>query len=426
MTGMSHEEMAMLVIALSNSIPFGIMEMLSELGRHNKNSQLQALRTKRLHTLYELNYIYTKATFTATAIPFLNHCGMFNLEPTVENMYQFVEKSPNLRYQARFRVMVDLNIPCVLKRIGIRLDNEDISDGASALFFPVAFAMKMSWYRDYFHYKHLNGKFTPVEEDLSPQPADFEGFLRTLDPETATLITTRPKVRKYSTKHPGENIKYGLYRSKYAHVTESYTKSDSHQGGDFLQENALGRVIPFLRRGQIFSNEVFADAVRMCELSQNSQTHKSDQKPEILRKRPKYENEVQAVVGLILNRKEDPEITADLGDLHEDSMKIKQIGKENYKHFFEKIILAIPTGSIRLKPAFITRKAGEDYEKLENQTKKIITEKILKLIALINFENIEEKIYFENKSQKKTVTKSELIEIHSELSQMLVLEGTKE
>ena len=113
--GESHEEIAMIVIALTNSIPFGILDMLSELGRHNKNSQLQAIRTKRLHTLYELNYIYSKAAFTATAIPFLNYCEKSQVEPTVDKLYQFIEKSTNFQYQARFRALLSLNIPCILK-----------------------------------------------------------------------------------------------------------------------------------------------------------------------------------------------------------------------------------------------------------------------------------------------------------------------
>ena len=105
----------MTVIALTNSIPFGILEMLSELGRHNKNSQLQAIRTKRLHTLYELNYIYCKSAFNATVIPFLNNCETSKVEPSVEKLYKFVEKSPNLLYQARFRALLSLNIPCIVK-----------------------------------------------------------------------------------------------------------------------------------------------------------------------------------------------------------------------------------------------------------------------------------------------------------------------
>ena len=424
MSGHSHEEIAMNVVALSSSISFGVLEMLSELGRHNKNSQLQAIRTKRLHTLYELNFIYTKATFTATAIPFLNQCEISDVEPTIENLYLFVEKSENLAYQARFRAMLDLNIPCIVKRLGIRLNSEEISDGGSALFFPVAFARNMSWYRDFYNMKYLNGKFTPAEEDVLPENPDFERFLMKVYPQEANKIKTRPKIRQYSRRHPGENIKYGVYKSKYAHLTESFTKTDSHEGGDFIQENQLGRVIPFLKRGQIFSNEIFADAVRMCELSRVSQSQSKNDghKTEVIRKRPKYENEIQATVALILFKKEDPKIKIGLGELHEDVLSIKKIGKENYRQFFQKRILAIPTGSIRLKPAFITRQAGLEYEKLENQTKKEISEKILDLMSKINFENPEEKIYFENQAVKTTMKKSKLIEIHTELTEMLILE----
>ena len=197
-----HKEIAMNVIALTNSVAFGVLEMLSELGRHSKKSQLQAIRTKRLHTLYELNYIYTKASFTATVIPFLNYCVKTQGDPTVEGLYKYVENSPNLQFQARFRALLSMNIPCLVKRNGIRLDNIQISNGGSALFFPVAFAMKMSWYRDFYHYKYLNGQFTPAQEDMDPTNPDFEKFLEQIDPEITKDLKSRPKIRKYPRKHP--------------------------------------------------------------------------------------------------------------------------------------------------------------------------------------------------------------------------------
>ena len=212
-----------------------------------------------------------------------------------------------------------------------------------------------------------------------------------------------------------------MYRAKYAHLTESTVKSDSHEGGDFIQENALGRVMPFLKRGKIFSNEIFADAVRKCEQNQVSKRKRSEMKTENLRKRPKYENEVQAVAALILNKNENPAIIEGLGDLHEDVLKITQIGNENYEVFFHKRIIAVSTGSIKLKPAFITRQACSDYENIENQSKNLISERILILVSQIDFETFEEKQYFENKARKKSVTKNELLEIHSDLEQMLVV-----
>ena len=303
--GESHEEMAMHVVALTNSIPFGVLEMLSELGRYSKKSQLQAIRSKRLHTLNELNYIFTKGSFTAIAIPFLNYCEKTKSEMTVENLYKYVENSPNLQFQARFRALISLNMPCIVKRIGIRLDNNQIAEGGSALFFDVAFAMKMSWYRDFYFYKFINGPYTKAQEDIEPERPNFEKFLNQLDSEFVKEHKSRPQVRKYPTKHPQENIQFGLYKSKYSHLTERGNKVDCHEGGDFLQEAAIGRVMPFLRRGKIFSNENFADAVRRCQLSRDS----DDQTviTEYERKRPKYQNEVQAISALILSKNCDPE-----------------------------------------------------------------------------------------------------------------------
>ena len=143
-SGESHEEIAMNVQALSKSVPFGVLEMLSGLGRCTKKSQMQAIRSKRLHTLYELNHIFTKGSFTALVIPFLDNCVKSGDEETIENLFKYVEQSQNLHYQARFRALMSFNIPCIVKRLGIRLDNEQISNGGSALFFYVAFATNTS------------------------------------------------------------------------------------------------------------------------------------------------------------------------------------------------------------------------------------------------------------------------------------------
>ena len=283
------------VIALTNNIQFGVLDMLSAMGRHTKKSQLQAIKSKRLHTLYELNYIYTKAAFTATVVPFLDNCQSSQVEPTVENLYDFVSSSPNLEYQARFRVLIALNLPCIVKRVGIRLNSEEISNGGSGLFLPAAFATKMSWYRDYYFFKYLNGAFTPAEEDLTPTAPNFEEFLDKLDPNMKNEVLSRPVVKQYPVKHPSENVKFGVYRAKYSHLTESRIHTDRHEGGDFIQENALGHVIPHLKTGKIFSHNIFSQAVRMFQYSKDKQSEsrleikEPKERPKI---RPKYECEI--------------------------------------------------------------------------------------------------------------------------------------
>ena len=413
------------VIALTSNIEFGVLDMLSAMGRINKNSQLQAIRSKRLHTLYELNYVYTKAAFTATVVPFLESCEAMQVEPTVENLYKFVSKSPNLEYQARFRVLVALNIPCIVKRIGIRLNSEEISHGGSALFMPAAFSTKMSWYRDFYHIQYLNGKFSPAEESIEPKRPNFEEFLDKVDPKLKTEISERPQFMKYPVKHPSENVKFGVYRAKYSHLTESKTKTDSHEGGDFTQEKALGNVIPFLKKGKIFSQEIFSQAVRMSQHSRDKQmeSEKHLEKEETFRRRPKYQLEIQAVAALILYKSKNPSLTVGLGDLHQDVLNISEIGKENYRKYFLSRINAVPTGSIKLKPAFITKKSSCEYEKLENKPKIEIISQIKKIVSQIDFDDPQEKIYYENKMCKTNLKKCELVEIHTELSQMLAIQN---
>ena len=336
----------------------------------------------------------------------------------MENLYAYVSSSPNLEYQARFRVLVSLNLPCIVKRVGIRLNSEEISNGASALFLPAAFATRMTWYRDYYHFKHLNGKFSPLEEDVVPKRPNFEDFLDQIDPNLKTEILTRPVVKQYPVKHPRESVKFGVYRAKYSHLTESRSRVDGHEGGDFLQENALGRVIPFLRRGQIFSQEIFSQAVRMCQHSKEKDSE-SSAKQERVRIRPKYDNEVQHCAATILYKSQDPMVEVGLGEIHEDALNISQIGKANYKKYFLNRISSVPPGCIKLKPAFITKKSCSDYEKLENQTKSEILDQIKDFLSQIMFEDPLEKQYFENKSMKTYLKKSELIELHTELYQML-------
>ena len=102
-------------------------------------------------------------------------------------------------------------------------------------------------------------------------------------------------------------------------------------------------------------------------------------------------------------------------------MNIIQIGKDNFKKYFLNRINAVPPGSIRLKPAFITKKSSSDYDKLENQLNSEILQQIKGFISKIEFEDSQEKNYYENKASKTTLKKCELVEMHAELSQMLQL-----
>ena len=104
-------------------------------------------------------------------------------------------------------------------------------------------------------------------------------------------------------------------------------------------------------------------------------------------------------------KNEDPKKIEGPGKLHEDVMKISEIGKTNYRKFFLERITGVSTGRIKLRPAFITKDANIEYKKIENQTK-----------------DSQEKTYFENKIRKADTRKNELIEIHSELLQKLNLE----
>ena len=196
------------VRALSLSIPFGLLDFLSDMGRISKASQLQAIKCKRLHTLAEISEIFFKGSMTALMVPFVAQCGDKNEKPTVSGLFQFVSKSKNLKYQARFRVLLEVNLPCLLKRLGIRLNNKSIAEGASALFLPIAFAFPHSFYRDYYHLMFLNGRFVPEQENISPEDPNISRFMKD---ENATA-----NLKQYTKRHPTENIKFGVYKDKYS------------------------------------------------------------------------------------------------------------------------------------------------------------------------------------------------------------------
>ena len=412
--GESHEEIAMLVVALSASINFGLMEMLEDLGRHTRASQMQAIKTKNLHTLFEINYIFTKGSMMACMVPFLNHCSENQIGPDISGLYQYVSESKNMKYQARFRALVDLNMPCFVKRLGIRLNNPDIAQGASGLFFPISFAFKQTFYRDYYHTLFLNGVFSDVQEKIKPAGMDLGQFV------SEEAMKAPPKVANYREKHPMQNIKFGFFKSRYSYLTEG-PHSDSHEGGDFVQENQLGRVMPFLTAGQIFNTAVFANAARKCQIYSDSKRAEGIVGTERKSPRPKFEAEVQSLSALVLAKNELPEIECGLEDLHEDVLNLKGVGFANYKKFFESRIKAIPTSQIPLKPAFLTKNAHTEFHRIENQTKAQIVVKIQQMITSTEFSDELEKSYFISRAGSKSIKKSELLDLYNDLFQMCAL-----
>ena len=207
--GESHEEINMLVTALTLSVPFGICDLLEQMGRKSKASQLQAIRTKRLHTLFELNFVYLKGSMSAIIVPFLDYAAEKGIKPTVKALYSFVAASPNMRYQARFRFLLAVNMPCFIQRLGIRLNHKPIADGASALYSMLAFASNHSFYRDFYHLRFMNGKFVNCQEDVTPGVTDISRFLGLEE------VKTYPNIIQYPKKLSSENIRFEGWSLSY-------------------------------------------------------------------------------------------------------------------------------------------------------------------------------------------------------------------
>jgi hypothetical protein len=141
----------------------------------------------------------------------------------------------------------------------------------------------------------------------------------------------------------------------------------------------LGRVVTFLNSGQIFNQASFAFAVRKCQAYRESERIKGNDGPSSISRRPKYTLEIQTMAALVLDLNEHPDVQTDLGELHEDTLNLSNIGKANYETFFLKKIMAVRTGTIKLRPIFITKSAFEEYERIENKTKDEIRIKIMKM-----------------------------------------------
>ena len=302
----------------------------------------------------------------------------------------------------------------------MRINNVQLSDGATALFFPIVFASSHSFYRDLYHLKYINGKCVPSQEDLEPSVPDLKQFL----PEDTEFEPSI--VSNFRKKHPSENVKYRVYKEKYLHVTERFDVNDRHQGGDFLQEDCLGRVIANLHTGQIFSYETFTSAVRRCQAYQESERMKGHCGPSFVSKRPKYTLEIQMMAAVVLDLNEDPGDSMDFGDLNEDVLRLRKIGRENYDSFFKLKIKGIKTGSIKLKPAFFNKNAAEEYEKIENKTKGEIREKIKLLINALDFEDEDEKTFYTVKCNKPTTKKDELVNLFNDMMTRSVLFSSDE
>ena len=112
-----------------------------------------------------------------------------------------------------------------------------------------------------------------------------------------------------------------------------------------------------------------------------------------------------------------------LGDLHEDILRITEIGRQNYRKYFLSRINAVSGGKIKLKPAFFTKEACREYEKLENQTKNEMVLKIKNVISEIHFDDPQEKLYYEIKAKKTNLKKCELVNLYRELLDMLVIQN---
>ena len=305
-------------------------------------------------------------------------------------------------------------MPCLLKRVAIRLNNVVLSNGATALYFPIVFATSHSFYRDLYHLKYLNGKWVQSQEKIEPAEPSLQKFIGDKEFDPCVLS-------KFRKRHPCENVKYGIYKEKYLHLTERSDANDRHQGGDFLQEDCLGRVVSFLNAGKLFNLETFTFAVRKCGMYQESERIKGNHGQRVLSKRPKYTLEVQMMAAIVLDLNEDPMCSMDIGEWNDDIFHLAKIGMDNYKIFFINKLSSVKTGSIKLKPAFFTRKGREDYEKIENKTKEEIRTKINSVIDTIDFEDEDEKLFYVTRCSRSSIKKDELINLYNDMMAKTVL-----
>ena len=74
-----------------------------------------------------------------------------------------------------------------------------------------------------------------------------------------------------------------------------------------------------------------------------------------------------------------------------------------------------------MRPIFITKSAFEEYERIENKTKDEIRIKIMEMIEKLDFEDENEKSFYEIKCSKSGARKDELIILHKEMTDRTIL-----
>ena len=181
-------------------------------------------------------------------------------------------------------------------------------------------------------------------------------------------------------------------------------------------------MVPFLKKGKIFCQEEFSQATRKAQRYRENEREKGNLVSKSKARRPKYQIEIQTLAAMILAKNEDPTDEDGLSDMHKDTLELSKLGMTNYRSFFDRKIDAHSTGSIRLKPAFILKSESAKYEKIENMTKKEILKEISEMISSIEFEEMNEREYFEAKCKKSSIKKEELIEMHTELQGRIALQ----
>ena len=140
----------------------------------------------------------------ALSLPYLKSLSP-GQTPTYNGLCSFALGAKDLKYAARFNVIFKINLPAIVKRIGNRLNNIEVSNGASAMCALAAMTFPSNYYRDHYANKYINGNYHPTQDSVVPiGPRKLEDFLPQLNTDPSDNSELKRESNTFSCDEPSK------------------------------------------------------------------------------------------------------------------------------------------------------------------------------------------------------------------------------
>ena len=131
--GESHEEIFMNLRAASADAEFGLRDVLKELGKKSRMNQEAAIKKKELNKLFPINLLFIEGSLKMLMTSYVESNWEDKSLLNVENFIKFCMNHSNPLVTYLFLAVHHFMMPCLVKRLGLRLNRIDIADAVSAL-----------------------------------------------------------------------------------------------------------------------------------------------------------------------------------------------------------------------------------------------------------------------------------------------------